>query len=98
MLEEALRLRERLWRADMHPVAVEAHAEQPPLGERPVPEQVQGKGAVGAVSEQALVAERHAGKGEGHHLFLGAPRQTPIRRHGKVALAAIAEARTERRE
>ena len=84
--------------ADMHPVPVEPHAVEASFGKRPVPEKVQREFAVRCALEQPRIAERHAGKGEGHDLTLASALQPPVRRHGEIALAAIADARIERSE
>ena len=50
------------------------------------------------IASFGLLAERHPGEGKRHDLTLASALQPPVRRHGEIALAAIADARVERRE
>src|SRR5256885_15492491 len=70
---------QRGWRADMHPLAVHAHAVGPAGANRAAPYEVERECAFGAGVEQTRMGDRHAGEGEGHDLLLDAlAADTPV--------------------
>src|SRR5204863_7817057 len=84
---------QRGWRADMHPLAVHAHAVGPAGANRPAPYEVEREGALRAAVEQTRMGDRHAGEGEGHDLLLDAlAADTPVAVQREVASALVAMA------
>src|ERR1051326_1584153 len=84
---------QRGWRADMHPLAVHAHAVGPAGANRPAPYEVEREGALRAAVEQTRMGDRPAGEDEGHDLLRDAfapDARVAVQREVASALLAMA--------
>src|SRR5262249_40920203 len=82
----------RLRRADMHPDAIEAQAEQSPCGAGAIEQAGQRKRALRGVREQRRREDCRPGIDERHHFVFAAPPQPPVSEHAVIAAPLISEA------
>ena len=87
---------ERVGRADVHPHALHAHAEERPALDRPASHTMLSEKRPAGALEQARMRDRHAGEGERHDSCSPRRRIAAVAVQREVAAALVAEAVSRR--